>query len=79
MVDYSDFTPIDPELQISFWYRLQIVKEQYFIKALLDTIKDIPSKQVTADLNQLVSEELRRRAASLGIRDELFFYVTCCN
>jgi len=73
MVDYSDFAPIDPELQISFWYRLQIVKQQFFIKALFESIKNIPSNNIESDLNQFVSEDLRRKVASLGMRDELFF------
>lgn len=77
MADYSKFPLINPELQLSFWYRLQIVKEKFFSEALLKTISEIPAKTISDQLAKFVKDEQRQRVAALGLRDELIFMLPC--
>ena len=73
MVDSSKFFALSPELQLSFWYRLQIVKERYFLDALLAVIKTIPVKAITDEAEKYVSQDKRQAVAALGLRDEMVF------
>lgn len=77
MVDYSEFKPLSPELQLSFWFRLQLVKERYFLNALLSTVKEIPVKVISDEAEKYVSNEHRQLVASLGLRDEMLFMLPC--
>lgn len=77
MEDFSSFVELSPELQISFWYRLQNIKERYFVDALSKTVSEISVDILALDLKDYVDDSSRQLVASLGIRDEMLFMLPC--
>lgn len=68
---------INPNLQVSFYYRLQSLRNVYLHEALKNTIKKIDLETLNEELSKFVSAEALNRVASFGIRGEVFFPVPC--
>ena len=71
------FPFIDPNLQISFYFRLQSLRNLYFHEAMKKTINGLDVKNIDAQLAKYVSPDMLRHLASYGLRGELFFPVPC--
>lgn len=70
-----DFPALEPNLQISFYYRMQAVRDLYLNEALKKTIKVLDIKKVDSQLSEYVEQKYLRRVASFGLRGEIFFPV----
>jgi len=68
---------IQPSLQVSFYYRLQAIREMYLHRALARVLDRIDLGRVNAQLSQYVSEAGLKRLASFGLRGEVVFPVPC--
>lgn len=75
MEDSFEFPILSPELQISFYYRLKTVREEYLSSALQRTVERINLKVLDDELNQLVPSVTLNKLASFGLRGELIFPV----
>lgn len=75
MEDSFEFPILDPELQISFYYRLKGVREEYLSSALRKTVEQIDLKVLDGELNELVPAATLSKLASFGLRGELLFPV----
>ena len=75
MEDSFEFPILDPELQISFYYRLKGVREEYLSSALRKTVEQIDLKVLDSELNELVPAATLSKLASFGLRGELLFPV----
>lgn len=75
MEDSFEFPILNPELQISFYYRLKTVREEYLSSALQRTVERIDLKVLDDELNQLVPSITLNKLASFGLRGELIFPV----
>jgi len=71
------FPIIQPNLQISFYFRLQIVKDLYLQDALKKTVNKLDIKKIDNELANYVSPDKLRRIAAFGLRGEVFFPVPC--
>lgn len=71
--DSIDLPILRPSLQVSFYYRLQTIRERYLQNALRRTIANIELDLINRELQDLVSKEALQRVASFGLRGELFF------
>lgn len=71
----SEFPIIEPDLQIEFYYRLQIINKQYLYYALSETIKRLDLSTIDRQLSEYVAPQLLKKVASYGLRGELFFPV----
>jgi hypothetical protein len=75
-VDAGGPLPIlKPNLQISFYYRLQTLREVYLHEALKKTVRDLDIVRLDRELGELVPREHLARVASFGLRGEIFFPV----
>ncbi|MCL4502309.1 MAG: XcyI family restriction endonuclease [Deltaproteobacteria bacterium] len=66
---------IEPDLQISFYFRFQEIKNLYLGEALQEAIINMEIPILDNELANLVPTEYLRRVASFGIRGEAFFPV----
>jgi len=73
----AEFPVLKPNLQISFYYRLQELRELYLHEALKKTIEKVETDVVDRELSRHVKAKHLKRAASFGLRGELFFPVPC--
>jgi hypothetical protein len=73
----SNFPIIQPNLQISFYFRLQIVRDLYLNEALKKTISALDIRKIDGELAQYVSPDKLRRVAAFGLRGEVLFPVPC--
>lgn len=64
-----------PNLQISFYYRLQTLREVYLFEAMSRTLRELDISKLDVELSNLVSKKHLARAASFGLRGEIFFPV----
>ena len=71
------FPIIQPNLQISFYFRLQIVRDLYLQDALKKTVKKLDIKKIDNELTNYVSPDKLRHVAAFGLRGEVFFPVPC--
>lgn len=71
------FPTIQPNLQISFYFRLQMVKELYLQDALKKTIGQLDIKTIDSELAEYVNQNKLKRVATFGLRGEVFFPVPC--
>ncbi|MFA7568055.1 MAG: XcyI family restriction endonuclease [Alkalispirochaeta sp.] len=69
------YLPPDPDLQISFYYRLKAIRDVYLSDALRMAVAEIPIAAIDSELSRLVPEDALRRVASFGIRGEVVFPV----
>ena len=68
---------LDPGLQVSFYYKLQTIRDLCLDHALGKTIKEIELPSLDAQLTAMVSPDMLKKVASFGLRGELFFAVPC--
>ncbi len=73
----GDNEVIQPHLQISFYYRLQTLKEIYLQGALKNTVQSLDIATLDDELAEWVSAGSLKRVASFGVRGEVFFPVPC--
>ncbi|MHB9024983.1 MAG: XcyI family restriction endonuclease [Armatimonadota bacterium] len=66
-----------PDLQVSFYYRLQILKERYLSDALRKAVSAVELSLIDKQLSILVDSLSLQKTASFGLRGELFFPVPC--
>jgi len=71
------FPPLDPKLQVAFYYRLQTIRERCMHSALAKTLDTVELARVNQELDELVSDKALRRSASFGLRGEVLFPVPC--
>ncbi len=71
------FPIIQPNLQISFYFRLQMVRNLYLHDALKNTINELDIRKIDNELAKNVSPDKLKRVASFGLRGEIFFPVPC--
>lgn len=68
---------LEPRLQVSFYYKLQSIKDLYLHAALSRAIDGLDLSVVDRELARLVPSTVLRRVASAGIRGEVLFPVPC--
>ena len=73
----GDFPLLKPDLQVSFYYRLQALKDLYLQDALRKTVEKLNFKKLNDQLLTYVGPDPLKRVASFGIRGEIFFPVPC--
>jgi hypothetical protein len=66
-----------PNLQITFYGRLQEIRKNYLIDALLRTVADSEIHEIDLDLNRFVASRSLRKVAGWGLRGEILFPVPC--
>jgi hypothetical protein len=66
---------LEPNLQVSFYYRLQIIKEKYLFNSLKRTISDSDINKLDEELRTYADKESISKLASFGLRGEIFFPV----
>jgi hypothetical protein len=74
---HNSLPALKPDLQISFYYRLQALQDLYLHNALKRTIEGMDIETLDDQLVQYVKPEYLKRIASFGLRGELFFAVPC--
>ena len=67
----------EPDLQISFYHRLQEIRRTHLLDALLATVADLEITQIDQQLAELTSRSGLRKVAGWGLRGELVFAVPC--
>lgn len=68
---------IEPNLQISFYHRLQSLRGLYLQEALSKTVTSMDVKDIDRELALYVQASALRTVASFGVRGEVFFPVPC--
>lgn len=71
------FEVLGANLQISFYYRLEAIRQQYLHQALRRTVEKLDIHVLDGQLAQYVSPKHLSRVASHGLRGEVFFPVPC--
>lgn len=67
----------EPDLQISFYHRLQEIRRTHLLDALLATVMDLEISPIDQQLAELTSRSGLRKVAGWGLRGELVFAVPC--
>jgi len=67
----------EPDLQISFYHRLQEIRRTHLLDAVLKTVADLEITQIDQQLADLASHSSLRKVAGWGLRGELVFAVPC--
>ena len=75
MTASPEFKVLDPNLQISFYYRLQDLKDRYLLNALSETVKALDISIIDKELLEYVKKECLTKLASFGLRGEVVFPV----
>ncbi|MEI6499589.1 MAG: XcyI family restriction endonuclease [Armatimonadota bacterium] len=70
-----DFPVLTPDLQVSFFYRLQTVRRLHLSEPLGHTIKQMDISQLDDELAEYVPAGILARLAALGLRGERVFPV----
>jgi hypothetical protein len=65
----------EPDLQITFFHRLQEIRNTYLLNALLSTVASLEINKIDHELAGLVSRKGLQRVAGWGLRGELVFAV----
>jgi hypothetical protein len=68
---------LSPNLQVSFYYRLQALRELYLQGALKKTVAGLSITALDSQLAKCVSRPSLQTVASFGLRGEVFFAVPC--
>jgi len=68
-----DIPVLDPKMQIKFYHRLQSLNQIYLFKALRNTVRTLDISIIDNELHEYVDGEALNRAASFGLRGEIFF------
>jgi hypothetical protein len=66
---------LEPNLQVSFYYRLQTLRDLYLQDALKKTVEKLDIKILDSQLVQFVHQKHLQKVASFGLRGEVFFPV----
>jgi len=69
------FPVITPDLQISFYFRLQEVRNRYLQEALAHAVSSVPLQQINSELTAMVDDAVLKKVATFGLRGEIFFAV----
>lgn len=69
------FEVLNPELQVSFYYRLKLIREEYLDDALSKTVQDFDVSTIDRELKKYVPKLSLNKLASVGLRGELVFPV----
>jgi hypothetical protein len=67
-------TPL-PDLQITFYLRLEALRESLLLQALLHAVSDLDICEIDKELSLLVSKSALQVTAGWGLRGELIFPV----
>jgi hypothetical protein len=67
----------EPDLQISFYHRLQEIRRTHLLDALLVTVAGLEITQIDQQLADLAPHSGLRKVAGWGLRGELVFAVPC--
>jgi len=73
----NSFQLIKPDLQISFFNRLQSFRRSYLAEALGSTIQKLDISKIDNELAMYVDSASHKKLASFGIRAEFVFPVPC--
>jgi len=65
----------EQDLQITFFHRLQEIRNTYLLNALLSTVSNLEIKKIDRELADLVSKKELQRVAGWGLRGEVVFAV----
>lgn len=68
---------LEPDLQVAFYHKLKSINDQYLYQALSDTVKQIFIPDIDKQLAEYVDHKALKKAASFGLRGEIFFPVPC--
>ncbi len=68
---------LKPDLQVAFYHKLKSINDQYLYQALSDTVKQIFIPDIDKQLAEYVDHKALKKAASFGLRGEIFFPVPC--
>jgi hypothetical protein len=71
----SKYPVLEPDLQIEFYFRLQIINQQYLYYALSETVTKLDISKIDKQLSEFVNPEHLKKVASFGLRGEIFFPV----
>ncbi len=71
----QELVPLDPRLQVSFYYRLRKINSVLLSPALAATVKRMRIPDIDADLGRLVPASALKQVAALGLRGEVVFPV----
>lgn len=71
------FPVLKPNLQVSFYYRLQEVRSLYLHEALKETVQKVSISVIDQELSTLVNADALKKIALSGLRGEIFFPVPC--
>jgi hypothetical protein len=66
---------LKPDLQISFYFRLQIIRDRYLHDGLRETVERVAIPDLDAELARNVAPGALAKLASMGVRGEVFFAV----
>lgn len=69
----SKYPSILPELQVSFYFRLQTIKDLYFHESLKNTIKELDIQEIDSELSKFVSSKNLTKLAEYSLRGEAVF------
>lgn len=73
--DSSRYPVLNPDLQVSFYYRLGVLSRTYLQEALGEALISVGVPKLDGELARLVSPKHLSRVASFGLRGEVFFPV----
>jgi len=71
--ELAQFPVLPPDLQVSFYYRLNAIRGTYLRDALKATVSKINLSELDQELSDYVSADRLTRVASFGLRGEVFF------
>ena len=77
MTEPGGFEVLQPSLQVSFYYRLQALRDRYLHEALRATVARMDLVRLDGELSHLVDGRLLAEVASLSLRGETVFPVPC--
>lgn len=69
------FPVLEPSLQVSFYYRLESIRELYLFEALKKTVQEADIQELDKKLAHYVDSKNLKQVASFGLRGEVFFPV----
>lgn len=73
--DKETYSILEPNLQISFYFKLEKIREFYLHNALKKTVAELSIKTIDQQLSQYVQPSHLKKVASFGLRGEVFFPV----
>jgi hypothetical protein len=71
----SPFKIPEPDLQVEFYHRLEIIRKKYLIEALLAAVSKLEIPRIDQNLRELVSNFALQRVAGWGLRGEIVFAI----